>query len=234
MNKIYCGALATIVALDADDAYSGIPRVNPKANGIAKAKQLSYLHDGKLLMTTLPTLQQQANKSKWATRAWTYQEDILSPRCLYFTADQVYFECNSVQCCESIDESNSSFHSILEEDRKDMVHSCICHGGSQNAIGTGVFRDPLSTNKLERDSIVKKHRVERYDQLLEEYSSRTIEYNSDALNAFEAVLQQLSAASFTKGCFSGIPIEILPGALLFEHWESPTRRAGFPSWSWTG
>jgi hypothetical protein len=47
-------------------------------------------------------------------------------------------------------------------------------------------------------------------------------------------LQQLSAASFTEGCFSGIPVEILQGALLFEHWESPTRREGFPSWSWTG
>jgi len=60
------------VALDAENTYSGIPRIDPKPDGVEKAKQLLYLYLGKRLLTILPTLRQQVNKLKWATRAWTY------------------------------------------------------------------------------------------------------------------------------------------------------------------
>ena len=234
MSKIYRGAWATIVALDSDDAYAGIPRVTIKPSNMVEHKQSPCSWNGQKLLTTLPTLQQQVNKSTWATRAWTYQEAILSPRCLYFTADQVYFECNSTQCCESIDESTSSYHNILEANRKQMVNSCVCHGGSQNALGKGIFRDPMAIAGQEAESSVKKHRIERYDHLLEEYSPRDMTYSTDALNAFDAVLQQLSDASFPQGFFWGLPVEILPYVLLWDHRKLPERRSQFPSWSWAG
>jgi len=36
----------------------------------------------------------------------------MSLRCLYFTDDQVYFACNLIQNCESIDESEPPLHSF--------------------------------------------------------------------------------------------------------------------------
>ncbi|XPS68306.1 hypothetical protein M3J09_000597 [Ascochyta lentis] len=43
------------------------------------------------------------NRSKWATRAWTYQERLFSRRRLTFTNEQVIFECNtSDYFCESL------------------------------------------------------------------------------------------------------------------------------------
>src|SRR5438045_3977911 len=55
-----------------------------------------------IFLTSLPTLQQQIEKSQWGCRGWTLQEALLSPRCLYFTYDQLYFQCNLAQCCESL------------------------------------------------------------------------------------------------------------------------------------
>jgi hypothetical protein len=40
--------------------------------------------------------------SAWITRGWTYQEAVLSRRCLFFTDEQVYFVCKQMTCCEAI------------------------------------------------------------------------------------------------------------------------------------
>jgi len=234
MNKIYQGAWVTIVALGATSAHSGIPRIRPNSMLPLRSNQASCVWNGTRLMATLPTLSQQAAKSKWQTRAWTYQEAILSPRCLFFTEDQVYFECNSIQCCESIDESNSAYHQIPATDRLSMLYSCVCHGGSQNAIGKGVFRDPLATSRVEREWLTKKNRFERYAELVEVYSTKEMTFSSDTLNALSGVLQQLTYVCFPAGCYWGLPVDILPFALLWQHRGSQIRRLEFPSWSWAG
>ncbi|KAF8554824.1 HET-domain-containing protein, partial [Imleria badia] len=97
MSAIYSGAWATIICLSGRSAWSGLPRVGA-LQGVVP--QLSYEIWGKRLLSVMPTLDQQIFWSPWATRAWTYQEGLLSPRRLFFTNHQVYFECNSGQCCE--------------------------------------------------------------------------------------------------------------------------------------
>jgi len=67
---------------------------------------------GVILRDTLPTLRHQIHRSVWGQRGWTYQETVMSLRCLYFTDDQVYFACNLIQNCESIDESEPPLHSF--------------------------------------------------------------------------------------------------------------------------
>lgn len=142
MSSIYRGAWATIVALDAKDVYSGIARTGYRpGSGPAAADlpttQLVCTWEGQQLLSVQPTLSQQVTQSIWQTRAWTYQEAVISPRCLYFTKTQVYFECNTMQCCESIDESESSYHNFEAADRARMVNSCMCQSGTQNALGRG-------------------------------------------------------------------------------------------------
>ena len=77
MSKIYQGAWATIVALDAESGHSGIPRVRP--NPTLLQKQVSFRLGSTTLFSVLPTLAQQAAETKWQSRAWTYQEAIMSP-----------------------------------------------------------------------------------------------------------------------------------------------------------
>ncbi len=38
----------------------------------------------------------------WSSRAWTYQEGLLSRRRLLFTESQVYFQCMEMHCWEGI------------------------------------------------------------------------------------------------------------------------------------
>jgi Heterokaryon incompatibility protein (HET) len=210
MNSIYKGGWATIVALSGMSAYSGLPRVNSKTVG----SQNSCLFGTIQLATVGPTLKQQIDCSKWATRAWTYQEAILSPRCIYFTPSQVYFECNMFQCAESLNETESPFHNIEHEERCNMVNSCVCHGITPQAYGSGIFRDPLSDTDENGEYQIRKFKHEKYNALVEEYSLRESTYASDRINAFEAVMQQLQHQYFKKGFYWGLPIESMPWALL--------------------
>jgi len=59
--------------------------------------------------------------SPWNQRAWTYQEGVLSPRCLYFAEGEVYFECNLVHCRESISETNSSLHNASIDQLEELL-----------------------------------------------------------------------------------------------------------------
>lgn len=239
MSKIYQGAWVSIVALDAQNANSGIARTGRRATGEAAATrtstvQLTCTWKERRLMSLQPTLSQQVARSTWQTRAWTYQEAILSPRCLFFTAAQVYFECNTAQCCESIDESDSSYHSFRAEERVKMLNGWACYGWTQNALGAGVLRNPLVATRFEDRHMREKHRGERYGDLVECYSAKHMSYDADALNAFQAILGQLSDGGFERGFFWGLPVEMLPQALLWQHRSDAKRRLEFPSWSWAG
>ncbi|KAF9242135.1 heterokaryon incompatibility protein-domain-containing protein [Melanogaster broomeanus] len=115
MSVIYNGAWASIICVSGQSAQSRIPRVGTSDNVIP---QLSCEIDGKRLLSTMPTLSHQLSQSPWAKRAWTFQEGLLSPRRVFFTRHQVYFECNAAQCCESLDDSNSPFHLQSDEQRQ--------------------------------------------------------------------------------------------------------------------
>jgi hypothetical protein len=84
------------------------------------------------------TLKQQISASKWVTRAWTYQEAILSPRCIYFTQHQVYFECNVDQRCESIVDSSSPMFSQTRINLSPATYEVPA-----SLLGKGVFRNPF-------------------------------------------------------------------------------------------
>lgn len=141
MSAIYRGAYATIVALNGRCADSGLPRVNVKRTRQfpdITFPQKSCTIDGICVGTVMPTLRQQIDRSTWATRAWTYQEALLSPRCIYFSQHQVYFECNIRQCCESIDHSASAWHSMTRE-----TLSPLTYAEPAATLGRGVFRNPF-------------------------------------------------------------------------------------------
>jgi hypothetical protein len=222
MHLIYKFAWATIVALTGNTADAGLPRV--RFPGVSAQREFS--HGTLLLMTVLPTLKQQIRTSPWSKRAWTYQEALLSPRCLYFTPEQVYFCCNMTQFCESIDETGSSFWKMNHEEVIERLKY-----DHYTELGEGIYRDPSCTpfeTKLQS-------RCQTYSDIFHEYTSRHLTYDSDAFNAISAILLSLESAFFSKGFFWGIPIEGFPHALA--HWTSTgelSRRNSFPSWCWLG
>jgi hypothetical protein len=255
MSAIYRGAYATIVALSGRCADSGLPRVNVKRFQKfpdTTFLQTSYTIDGICVGTIMPTLRQQIGRSTWATRAWTYQEALLSPRCIYFSQHQVYFECNIRQCCESIDDSASAFHSMTRENLSPLTYA-----EPAATLGRGVFRNPffgytdysITQSMLRAQEVSQKRTDYRevmrppkqdfrgllgYDQLITHYSNRKMTNQSDGLNAVSGILQQLQEEYFhEKGFFYGIPCADIQLGLLWK-FRTSRRRLEFPSWTWAG
>ncbi|KAF2246819.1 HET-domain-containing protein, partial [Trematosphaeria pertusa] len=90
MHRIYHSAFATIIVLDSPNANSGIPGVGSSRN----ASQIWAQFGNNQILSKCPSMSSELGRSVWATRAWTYQEGLLSRKRLVFTNNQVHFVCN--------------------------------------------------------------------------------------------------------------------------------------------
>lgn len=211
MHLIYQGAVATIVALSCD-AKSGLYGLS----GRRRAQPRVSLKESTLL-ATFPHLSYHLSNAKWTTRGWTYQEAILSRRCFFFTEDQVYFACRSSIRCETV------------------VQCLPNHPVGGEALSASIMKIEAQKNRR----LFELHKSALSEDI-SEYTSRSLTYESDALNAFRGIL---SASGFPS--FWGIPAEWdysqwygsrFAIALLWTKatgLSTPHRRSGFPSWSWT-
>ncbi|OQU96274.1 hypothetical protein CLAIMM_02381 [Cladophialophora immunda] len=219
MADIYRGAYATILSLCGSSADDGLTRVGSRR---APQPQLSFHVDKQRLVGLMPTLSRQIAYTVWGTRAWTLQEALLSPRCIYITDHQAYFECNAMQCSESIDVTRSWIHNSardLETMRDNREGSKHGHGTLRNTtLGLGRPQDPMMA----------------YGTLIALYSYRFMTYQSDAINAFAAILQHLTEFVFDHGFYYGLPEDDLNWSLLWCGQDQLQRRPGFPAWSWAG
>ncbi|KAH7076975.1 heterokaryon incompatibility protein-domain-containing protein [Paraphoma chrysanthemicola] len=243
MDLVYSRAFATIVATTGADADAGLPGVCPgtlESTGIRKLRvsnrsvDLAYDPDSKAVeevyITATPmSLGLVLDASKWESRGWTFQERLLSKRCLFFSNDTVYYQCQKETCSET--------------------------GQSEPETGPSMSRlqNPLtllpSLESWKGDTAVKQ-RFKIYKALVEQYTLRDLTFGGDIMNAFAgvwAVLQPHSRGQIV----CGIPAVFLDLALLWTPASTLTRRKDpvsatitpshsttsiqtFPSWSWAG
>ena len=215
MKSIYSGAYMTIIALSGKSANSGLSMLKQSKDVFP---QLTCRVKGKRLVGLMPTLSQQIWRAPWGKRAWTLQEALLAPRCLYISDHQLYFECNGMQCCESLNDTKSWAHHLRLDSNPDQG------GWLASKVGDGCLRTPIDN---------PTHRIERYGSKLTLYSYRFMTHNADGLHAFSGILQFLETM-YRKGFFMGLPIEDFQWGLLWCSQYPPTRRPGFPTWSWAG
>ncbi|RYC60001.1 hypothetical protein CHU98_g6218 [Xylaria longipes] len=191
MDSVYNNAALTIVAAAGTDESYGLPGVSKTR----PARQLAFKRDGEpySLMSTLPLPHSSITKSRWATRGWTFQEAILSRRRLVFTDDQLYFECNSTSYAEGFD---ISFNGSLFD-------SATTHN---NFIGPSLFSlkqlTPISFNS----KATRLSNFFTYVDCVEQYSKRTLTFDSDSLIAFSGIIRVLeSITTFPVRHVWGIP-----------------------------
>lgn len=218
MGDIYGAAFATIILAVPSRRYleQGVP-------GLSAIPRLPYQRIetiGNLqVATTYPNLEMTITTSEWNKRAWTFQEGLLSTRCILFGPEQVYFECAEMSCCESIIQPNFDQHD----------HHLIPYKSR--------LRNPFLDKNYNFDSL--------YWRLVRDYTSRNMSLESDSLNAFAAFATEFergraagSSRQQQQQLTWGLPISTSALHLLWEHepwnFNDIHRRDEFPSWSWAG
>ncbi|KAK5087744.1 hypothetical protein LTR70_006845 [Exophiala xenobiotica] len=159
MNKIYQGAWCTVIALDGGHADAGLAGISRSRRA---QKQLTTASG--IFLTTLPHILHELNTFKWTTRAWCYQEAILSPRSLVFTESQVYFVCKSSMAPEVGD----SLPAVDSPGRQ--------------GIFTSTLMDPWW------ECVDSKRLSHAYIGHVWQYTSKDLQYDQGALAAFRGIV----------------------------------------------
>ncbi|KAI1390984.1 heterokaryon incompatibility protein-domain-containing protein [Hypoxylon trugodes] len=92
MDIIYSQAILTIVSVSGTDLNCGLPGIRP---GSRRPLDLTVEVNGNRLLAQPPDLRQILAASPYDSRGWTFQERILSPRCVYLCNWQAYFQCHT-------------------------------------------------------------------------------------------------------------------------------------------
>lgn len=247
MDLVFNCSELTIIAAAGSDENTGLPGVSTTQRSLQPVVTSGNIR----LISTMAHPHHTIKNSTYITRGWTLQESILSRRRLVFTEDQVYFECNVMNCFEGL----YSPLDVLHTKRKDRFRACIRSGlftGKDEGIQTPIFGKPFGTFD-ERKKPWSFHFI-KFLILVTNYSSRNLTFDSDSLNAFVGIMAQFQTAHFPIRQILGIPFicpSIFPeekihrdcvvAALCWRHIECcwmtgqvVKRRKGFPSWTWAG
>jgi Heterokaryon incompatibility protein (HET) len=102
MDIIYAQATVTIVALDGTNASKPLPGVNE----LSRLPIVNYQRIGDRNFVSEPpyTLDSHLSGSPYQSRGWTLQEWAIPSRLLYFSAQQVIYECDRCVVTTTLDE----------------------------------------------------------------------------------------------------------------------------------
>ncbi|KAK6084568.1 cytidine deaminase-like protein [Seiridium cupressi] len=106
MDSIYARADVTIIAAAGEDQADDLPGVR---STVRVAQPQAHVEDLQLI-STMGDPRNAIEDAKWSTRGWTYQEAVLSRRRVAFADTVVYFECNQMNCCETVQLSLDMLH----------------------------------------------------------------------------------------------------------------------------
>jgi hypothetical protein len=93
MDRIYGSSVLTIAATYGEGAEAGLPGVRPGTRSMIQGIETVQ---GIRLANRPWSFDKSVEESKWNTRAWTFQERILTKRILYITPQQIFFKCDHV------------------------------------------------------------------------------------------------------------------------------------------
>ena len=163
-----------------------------------------------------------------SSRGWVLQERTLSPRVLYFTRYQVFWECKSQRACESHPDGYPAGDFAASGDREGSdphaltLADCFL-GERQNLYYTTPNRE------IPREEILRL-----WDNLTKRYSRLVLSHESDKLVALSGIASRLGVSCQLGEYLAGIWRSSLPKSLLWHASEGSTRPLEYraPSWSW--
>lgn len=227
MDQIYGNAHFTICAADNPDATVGLVALDPiKRRAMQQLKQRIEIYAPGVKLMVARLMESYIRKTRWSSRAWTFQERILSRRCLIFVQGQAFFQCRSTAMSEDI-------------------------WSDSPVAGWSI---DLSKSPQQLLSLLQDRPLQTYAKIVEKYTACALDSNhkDDILIAFKGMSNVLSK-SMNSYFVYGMPDIYFDWALLWEPRHYPKRRlayrhskkidireakskqgATFPSWSWCG
>lgn len=106
MTSVYGNAMLTIIAAAGEDANHGLPGLG-LFRSVHKVTKFGRYH---IVKPHLPAGVQSFETTTWATRAWTYQELLLSPRSLVFLDTHVEWLSRCTEWLEELDLEHPNFN----------------------------------------------------------------------------------------------------------------------------
>ncbi|KAI2630336.1 heterokaryon incompatibility protein-domain-containing protein [Hypomontagnella submonticulosa] len=201
MDLVYRQSELTIIDAAGEDAEFGLPGIKRRARDAQPSAQV-----GKhLYLVATDAKYDSYFDSTWRTRGWTYQEAIFSRKCVVFTRREMYFQCRSMTCRETVCRPGTPalFTSSL--------------GGSVRAAWGHITA--YSSRKLSFDSDALNGMLGIFRQYR---MSQNPVFNFWGI-PFSGDTRESAEQSFLLGiCWS------------FTIHAEGRRRHDFPSWSWTG
>ncbi|PVH72263.1 HET-domain-containing protein [Cadophora sp. DSE1049] len=219
MASIYDRALATIIAAHGENAEACLPGVCQDSRIL---DQDAKIPGTDIYISKRKNLGSLMRRSTYNRRGWTFQERLLSRRCLYFTGHQVFFECQEHLCSE--DRLTLPLKSEDNEERSRRLFR------SDNLIKSNLieFGDPFASEE--------DRQLLRYSKIVEEYSRKQLSFSDDVLSAFAGIGTSLELLCNWTMVY-GLPEQLLDRAILWEQKKNTLPREGyhsqFPTWSWS-
>jgi hypothetical protein len=232
MDHIYTGATVTIINAAGSGTNCRLPGVSVEA---CRKTLPSIVTVRGYTFQLLPNSRKEVSESKWATRAWTYQEGYLARRRLVFTRTHIYLQC-----------SKSLYG--------DYTLACGLNDNISEARQYD-WLPPVLASRDYRDL----DRFAKSDAMISEYLRRELSYEADRLNAVMGIFRTLGhhiwgvlfESDMSASRLATVPRSTTPSdrnRLLYhffngllwspEQWteRDPVvrRQHDFPSWSWTG
>ncbi|KAI2780455.1 HET-domain-containing protein [Daldinia loculata] len=195
MGDIYNSATVTIIAAAGRNSDAGLSGISPRAGRPIKPVPIST-SDGAVLNLSvcLSSLCEEVRRETWNTRGWTFQEQSLSQRCLYFTADEVFFNCGECQRREGYD---YAVKGTINKEVKIEVRT----GPPWWNRNLRRDLDPTPYHYLGGTS-GRELDAQTYQIAVQEYTRKHLTYPYDIFNAFEGIFNR---AEITRSA----PLEIL-------------------------
>lgn len=216
MDTTYRNSILTLVAATGKSANDGLAGLQPYIPEQPQTfyGQLIEFVQGHSLVTLKPDFRREA--CKWSTRAWTYQEGLLSRSCLYFGTFGISFHTQSGRISSGLSKSRAKEERFSAATSLPIASPLLTMDRpSSDHLPPGLTSDMIWYNRLTSD-----------------YTARNLSQQKDIKNAINGLLSALTRKYPHLAFYWGLCAISMPEALLWVGGKS--RRPGFPSWSWMG
>ena len=206
MHNVYREAYLSIVVAAGADCASGIPSIQsrPAFPSAVTIDQCEFA----IVPHVFDAIEHRVRNSTWNQRCWTMQESALSRRRLVFSSHEYFLSCDEGLYLEAL------AGKLLQPHRSSIPPLPKFVPGKAPTQADGRRAD-LS-----------------YSRIVSLYVGRQLTFPEDILRAFEGMANVLAPL---LGPFQwGHPHRLFRFALCWSNYATLKRRAGFPSWSWTG